>query len=83
MEKWSLLLDGLQLLVFGMGMVLAFLVIMIVLMNLLAKALKPFAAKFDALKAPAAPAAAPRAASAEDANLAAIAAAAVKMFRNK
>lgn len=82
MEKWSLLLDGLQLLVFGMGMVLAFLVIMIVLMNLLAKALQPFAAKFDALKAPATPAAAPRAASAEDANLAAIAAAAVKMFRN-
>ena len=56
MEKWSLLLDGLQLLVFGMGMVLAFLVIMIVLMNLLAKVLQPFAAKFDALKAPATPA---------------------------
>ena len=84
MEKWSLLLDGLQLLVFGMGMVFAFLVIMVILMNLLSKALKPFAAKFDALKAPATPAAAPRAASSgADANLAAIAAAAVKMFRNK
>ncbi len=84
MEKWSLLLDGAQLLVFGMGMVLAFLVIMILLMNLLAKVLKPFAAKFDALKAPATPAAAPApAASAEDANLAAVAAAVVSKFRNK
>ncbi|MBQ4336629.1 MAG: OadG family protein [Lentisphaeria bacterium] len=84
MEKWSLLLDGAQLLVFGMGMVLAFLVIMILLMNLLAKVLKPFAAKFDALKAPAASAAAPApAASAEDANLAAVAAAVVSKFRNK
>ena len=47
---WSLLLDGFQLLVFGMGMVFAFLVVMIALMYIMAKVLKPYAAKFDALK---------------------------------
>ncbi len=84
MGNWSLLLDGAQLLVFGMGMVFCFLVVMIVLMHVLAKVLKPFAAKFDALKAPATPAAPARpAASADDANLAAVAAAVVKAFRNK
>ena len=81
---WSLLLDGLQLLVFGMGMVFAFLVVMIALMNLMAKVLKPYAAKFDALKAPAAaPAAAAPAASADDTAVAAAAAAAVAAFRGK
>ncbi|MBO5690071.1 MAG: OadG family protein [Lentisphaeria bacterium] len=82
MENGSLLLDGFQLLVFGMGTVFIFLVVMIMLMKLLAKVLTPFAAKFDALKAPATPAAAP-AASAEDAKIAAVAAAVVKAFRNK
>ena len=83
MENGSLLLDGFQLLVFGMGTVFIFLVIMIMLMKLLAKVLTPFAAKFDALKAPATPAAAAPAASAEDAKVAAVAAAVVKAFRNK
>ena len=80
---WSLLLDGFQLLVFGMGMVFAFLVVMIALMYVMAKVLKPYAAKFDALKAPAAAPAAPAPASADDTAIAAAAAAAVAAFRSK
>ncbi len=80
MSNAELILGGLKLLVFGMGMVFVFLVVMIIAMNLMQKVLAPFAAAFEpAPKAPAKPKAAGR----DDAQLAAIAAAAVEMVRNK
>ena len=42
MSNWELLMAGVKLLVFGMGLVLIFLALMIVCMNLMHKALKPF-----------------------------------------
>ena len=72
-----LFLDGLRLMVMGMGMVFSFLLIMIFCMNLMAKVLAPFA------KLEAAPAAKPAAkkASQSDADIAAAAVAAVEHFR--
>lgn len=49
----ELLMDGLKAMIVGMGTVYVFLVIMIFLMSLMAKALKPFAGMLE--KAPAAP----------------------------
>lgn len=81
MSNAELILGGLKLLVFGMGMVFVFLVVMIIAMNLMQKILAPFAAAFE--PAPKAPAKPKAAAGRDDAQLAAIAAAAVEMVRNK
>ena len=77
MSNTDLILGGLQLMVFGMGMVFFFLVLMICAMKLLEKVLKPFAGMLEPAPKPAPK---PKAA-AEDAQLAAIAAAAVEMMR--
>lgn len=74
----QLFLDGLRLMVMGMGVVFLFLCIMILCMNLMAKILKPFAHLFE--PAPAAKAA-PKKASQSDADIAAAAVAAVEAFR--
>ena len=72
------LLAGLQLMVFGMGMVYVFLIIMIYCMKLMSKIVAPIAAKQKAAEAAAKAAAAkPAAASGNDAALAAAAVAAV------
>ena len=47
MSNAELILGGLKLLVFGMGMVFVFLVVMIIAMNLMQKILAPFAAAFE------------------------------------
>ncbi len=80
MSNADLILGGLKLLVFGMGMVYFFLILMIIAMNLMQKVLAPFAAAFEP-----APKAAPKpkASSGDDAQLAAIAAAAVECARGK
>jgi len=75
MEKF---LSGLQLMVFGMGMVYAFLIIMIFSMKLMSKIIAPIAARQQAAeKAKAQPAAA----SSDDLALAAAAVAAVAAKR--
>ena len=74
------LLAGLQLMVFGMGMVYVFLIVMIFCMKLMSKIIEPIAAKQkaaeNAAKAAAA-AAKPAAVSGDDAAIAAAAVAAV------
>ena len=75
MSNVELIMGGLKLLVFGMGMVYFFLILMIIAMNLMQKVLAPFAAR----KAPAKS----KKASDDDAQLAAIAAAAVELARKK
>ena len=77
------LLAGLQLMVFGMGMVYLFLIIMIFCMKLMSKIIEPIAARQKAAEQ-AAKAAASKAApsvSADDASLAAAAVAAVAAAR--
>ena len=81
MNNTELILAGIKLTVFGMGMVFSFLVLMICFMKGMSAVLKPFAAMFE--PAPAAKPAAKPAASGNDAQLAAIAAAAVEMFCKK
>ena len=81
MDYGELMAGGLKLLVFGMGMVYVFLVIMIGAMKVLEVALRPFATLLDPPAA--APAAKRGAASSEDANLAAIAAAVVAKMTKK
>lgn len=77
------LLAGLQLMVFGMGMVYVFLIIMIYCMKLMSKIIAPIAAKQKAAEdAAKAAAAKPAAASGNDAALAAAAVAAVAAKRN-
>ena len=80
MSNVELIMGGLKLLVFGMGMVYFFLILMIIAMNLMQKVLAPFAAAFE--PAPTAPAKSKKA-SDDDAQLAAIAAAAVELARKK
>ena len=75
MDYGELMAGGIKLMVFGMGMVYVFLVIMIGAMKVLEVVLRPFATLLDPPAA--APAAKRGAASSEDANLAAIAAAVV------
>ena len=75
MDYGELMAGGFKLMVFGMGMVYIFLVIMIGAMKVLQVVLRPFATLLDPPAA--APAAKRGAASSEDANLAAIAAAVV------
>ena len=79
MSNIDLIWGGIQLMVFGMGMVYFFLVLMIALMALMEKLLKPFAGMLE--PAPKAPAKPKAAASSDDVQLAAIAAAAVEMAR--
>ena len=81
MDYGELMAGGIKLMVFGMGMVYVFLVIMIGAMKVLAVALRPFATLLDPPAA--APAAKRGAASSEDANLAAIAAAVVAKMTKK
>lgn len=73
-----LFLDGLRLMVMGMGTVFLFLLIMILCMSLMSKVLAPFAKHFE--PAPAAKPAAKKA-SQSDADIAAAAVAAVELFR--
>ena len=81
MSNGELLLNGVKLMVLGMGVVFAFLVLMVICMNVVSKLIKPFAGFFEP---PAKPAPAPaRSASGNDADLAAVAAAAVELFRNR
>ena len=82
MNNMELLAAGLKLMVFGMGMVFAFLIIMIFAMKLLEIVVRPFARAQEA-KAAAVAAAKKPAAKSDDLNLAAIAAAAVEAFRRK
>ena len=81
MDYGELMAGGLKLLVFGMGMVYVFLVIMIGAMKVLEVVLRPFATLLDPPAA--APAAKKPAASSEDANLAAVAAAVVAKMTKK
>ncbi len=81
MDYGELMAGGIKLMVFGMGMVYVFLVIMIGAMKVLEVALRPFATLLDPPAA--APAAKRGAASSEDANLAAIAAAVVAKMTKK
>ena len=69
----EMLLNGVQLMVFGMGMVYVFLIIMIFAMTIMSKVLKPFA---NALQPEAKPAA-KKASGPSDEQLAAVAAAVV------
>ena len=79
MEKF---LSGLQLMVFGMGMVYVFLIVMIFCMKLMSKIIAPIAARQKAAEdAAKAAAAKPVAASGNDAVLAAAAVAAVAAKR--
>ena len=82
MNNIELLAAGLKLMVFGMGMVFMFLIVMIFAMKLLEIVVRPFARAQEA-KAAAAAAAKKPAAKSDDVNLAAIAAAAVEAFRRK
>ena len=75
------LLAGLQLMVFGMGMVYVFLIVMIYCMKLMSKIIEPIAAKKKAAENAAKAAARPVAVSADDAALAAAAVAAVAANR--
>ena len=80
----DLFMDGLRLMVLGMGMVFAFLIVMIICMSVMGKVLAPFVKKLEAKEAAAKAAAAPKAkASSNDMDLAAAAVVAVKQFIGK
>ena len=81
MDYGELMAGGIKLMVFGMGMVYVFLVIMIGAMKVLEVALRPFATLLDPPAA--APAAKKPAARSEEANLAALAAAVVAKMTKK
>ena len=79
MDYGEMMIGGLKLMVFGMGMVYTFLVIMIGAMKVMEVALRPFATLLDP---PAAAPAQKSSGSSEDAKLAAVAAAVVaKMIK--
>ncbi len=82
MSNEELILGGLKLMVFGMGMVYFFLILMIWAMGLMKKALAPYVAAFEP-KPKAPPKAKAAAVSGDDLQLAAIAAAAVELARTK
>ncbi|MFA6714245.1 MAG: OadG family protein [Victivallales bacterium] len=75
-----MIIDGFKLMVIGMGYVLLFLSIMVVVILLVAKALKPFAHLLEEKTAPPRRTPAP---AADNKNLVAAAIAAVHMHRNK
>ena len=76
-----MILDGIKLMVLGMGTVLVFLIVMIFFMNLLAKVLAPFAGVLEkAAPAPKKKAAAKK--SGDDSLKAAAAAAALQAFQS-
>ena len=77
MSNMDLLANGLKLLVFGMGMVYLFLVVMIFSIAVMGRVLKPWIARFE--PKPAAPK--PSAAADDDSALAAAAVAAVALRR--
>ena len=77
MSNSDLLANGLKLLVFGMGMVYLFLVVMIVAITVMGRVVKPWIAAFE--PKPAAPKPAPVAA--DDSAIAAAAVAAVALRR--
>ena len=80
MNYGEMMVGALKLMVFGLGMVYVFLVIMIGAMKVLEVALRPFATLLD--PPPAAPAKKAASGSSEDAKLAAVAAAVVaKMIK--
>ena len=80
MNYGELMVGGLKLMVFGMGMVYVFLVVMIGAMKVMEVVLRPFASFLEPPK----PAAAPKkSGSSEDAKLAAVAAAAVARMLKK
>ncbi len=83
MSNADLFFDGLKLMILGMGVVFAFLVLMIILMNIMNKALAPFVKKIEAKEAAARAAMAPKSSSSKDADLVAAAVAAVKTFLGK
>ena len=72
-------MDGLKAMVLGMGMVYLFLIIMVLIMNLLAKLLKPYAGKFE--PAPAVPIRKAAPAAPSDEEIANAAVEAVRRFR--
>ena len=78
-ESLSLLFSGIRLMVLGMGMVFFFLALMIITMNIMEKALRPFAQMLQVpvKPAPRAPVSSPE----EDTTLAAVAATAVELAR--
>ena len=80
MNYGELMVGGLKLMVFGMGMVYVFLIVMIGAMKVMEVVLRPFATLLD----PPTPAAAPKkSGGSEDARLAAVAAAAVARMLKK
>ena len=80
MNYGELMIGGLKLMVFGLGMVYVFLIIMICAMKVMEGALRPFATLLDPPAA--APAKKAASGSSEDAKLAAVAAAVVaKMIK--
>ena len=79
MSNMELLASGLKLLVFGMGMVYVFLVVMIFSINLMSVLLKPWIARFE--PKPAAPRSSAAPAGDDDAGLIAAAVAAVALRR--
>ena len=78
MDKATLLFDGVKLMIMGMVTVLAFLILMVFMMNILSKLLAPLKGFLEAPAAPAKKPAAKKAAGTNDAALAAAAVAAVK-----
>jgi oxaloacetate decarboxylase gamma subunit len=81
MSNSELLASGLKLLVFGMGWVYVFLVVMIFAINVMSVLLKPFIAKFESKPAASAKPAAPPAAGEVDLVAAAVAAVALRRVR--
>ena len=80
MNYGELMVGGLKLMVFGMGMVYVFLIVMIGAMKVMEVVLRPFATLLDPPK----PAAAPKkSGGSEDARLAAVAAAVVARMLKK
>lgn len=75
--------DGFKLLVVGMGYVLIFLSIMVIIIELVAKGIKPFAHLVEEKAAAAPRKASPKKGAKDDKNLIAAAIAAVHMHRNK
>ena len=81
MSNMDLLASGLKLLVFGMGMVYVFLVVMIFSINVMSVLLRPFVSRFEPKPAAQPKAAAPAAEGVADIVAAAVAAVALRRVR--